>query len=178
MNRVIPTSLAGLVSFGVVCMSNWKFLWALLGCVVSLSIHAEARGDNTKIDLAPLIVVHANKSMQQALADLKTAIADNNYVYIREQNVDSRLTKTAYENDRVVFVYFCNFNLLNQALRIDSRVGVFLPCAITLIQRGNGVEMVAVNPKMISNKFNNARLNEICNKVSDDYRKILDEASL
>ena len=141
-------------------------------------MQANAKGQGSQKVLTPLIAIHTNKSMEKTLADLKMAIANNNYVYVREQNVDSKLTKIAYENNRVIYVYFCNFNMVSKALKMDSRVGVFLPCVITLIQREKGVDLVAVNPRVISKKLNDSRLTEICNKLTGDYLKILDEAAI
>ena len=68
--------------------------------------------------------------------------------------------------------------MLDQALKVDNRVGVFLPCRVTLIQRPQGVDMIAVNPKLIGRQLNDARLDDICDRLTQDYRNILDEASL
>ena len=138
----------------------------------------QAWGEDGSSKAALFIEVRVNKSVDQALVDLKQAITNNNYVFIRQQNVDSGLTNAAQENSRVIFVYFCNFGLLDHALRIDRRVGVFLPCKITLIQTPHGVAMIAVNPKQVSKHLNDKRLNEICDQLARDYRQILEEASI
>jgi cytochrome c oxidase cbb3-type subunit 3 len=159
-------------------MRNSGFLMWLLVCLIGLAVLPDARAGDGRGELAPLLVLRTAKPMERALSDLKEAIGNNNYVFIRQQNIDSRLTTTANENSRVVFVYFCNFGMLDQALKVDSRVGVFLPCMVMLIQRPEGVELVAVNPKLISSRLNDNRLNGICDQLTEDYRKILEEASL
>lgn len=145
---------------------------------MGLAVLPQAWGEDSNSKAALFIEVRVNKSMDQALADLKQAITNNNYVFIRQQNVDNGLINPAQENSRVIFVYFCNFGLLDQALKIDRRVGVFLPCKITLIQTPHGVAMIAVNPKQVSKHLNDQRLNEICDQLARDYRRILEEASI
>lgn len=129
-------------------------------------------------DMQPLIIVNTTKTMQQALAAVKAAIANNNYVYIREQNINSHLIDIKQENRKIIMVYFCNFSMLYRALQLEKRVGVFLPCKITLIQKTDHIEMVAINPKFISYRLNDKRLNPICEQLIKDYRAILEDASI
>lgn len=153
--------------------SVWLLLYVLVFGLTPVS-----RADENSNQSSPLIVVKTTKSMEQTLADLKQAISNNNYVFIRQQSIDSRLTDVTEENHQVIFVYFCNFNMLDRALKTDRRVGVFLPCKITLIQKPGYIKMVAINPKFISKQFDNGQLNHICNQLSRNYRQILDEAIL
>jgi cytochrome c oxidase cbb3-type subunit 3 len=153
-------------------------LLSLLLLVVGLGVATACYADKGNDQPTPLLVVTTTKSMQRALVDLKDTIANNNYVFIRQQNIDSRLTDVARENGRVILVYFCNFNMLDRALKKDSRVGVFLPCRITLIQKADHIEMVAINPKVIGKRLNEKKLNELCDQLSHDYSQILEEATL
>ena len=159
-------------------MGNGKFWLWILAFMTGLAELPQAWAEDGHGNAPFFIVAKMNKSMDQALGDLKQAITNNNYVFIRQQNVDKGLTNPEQENSRVIFVYFCNFGLLNQALKIDRRVGVFLPCRITLIQTPDGVKMIAVNPKLISKHLSNQRLAEICNQLTRDYNQILEEAAL
>jgi cytochrome c oxidase cbb3-type subunit 3 len=159
-------------------MKYSKSFLRVLVCVISLSIHSSNWAEESNNQIAPLISVKTPKSMQQAIADLKEAIVINNYVLIRLQNIDSRLTDVAVENDQVILVYFCNFGMLNRALNLDNRIGVFLPCKIILIQRSGYIEMVAINPKLISKQIKNKRLNEICDQLTRDYNHILEDATI
>lgn len=157
-------------------MSRRKLIFGAAAWLLGLALMPRAHGADGA--LAPFLLARTGKSMRQSLIDLKQAIADNNYVFIREQSVDGRLTRPADENRNVVFVYFCNFSMLDRALKVDERVGVFLPCRVTLIQRPQGVDLIAVNPKLIGTRLNDARLDDICDQLTRDYRSILDEASL
>ena len=149
--------------------------WLLL-----LALHAGAEETAPASDaFVPFIVVEAyGKTLKQAAADLKRAIDGNNYVYIREQTLDSRLVPQSQENPDILIIYFCNFGMLDKALKLDKRVGIFLPCRVTLIRGVDSVRMIAVNPKFISKSLGDARLAEICKRLADDYQTILNEASL
>jgi len=159
-------------------VKNGKSLLWLLVFMTGLAELPQAWGADGHGKDTFFIVAKMNKSMDQALGDLKQAITNNNYVFIRQQNVDKGLTNPEQENSHVIFVYFCNFGLLNQALKTDRRVGVYLPCKITLIQTPDGVNMIAVNPKLISKHLNNQRLAETCEQMTRDIHQILEEAAL
>lgn len=159
-------------------MKGNTYLLSSLLLMVGLIVTTASVADQSRDQPTPLLTVTTTKSMQQALVDLKDAIANNNYVFIRQQHIDSRLTDVASENGQVILVYFCNFNMLDRALKKDSRVGVFLPCRITLIQKSGHIEMVAINPKVIGKQLNEKRLNALCDQLSHDYSQILEEAAL
>ncbi|MEJ2107167.1 MAG: DUF302 domain-containing protein [Acidiferrobacteraceae bacterium] len=159
-------------------MNRGKNLLVCFVCLIGLCASATSLASEDRDPAAPLLVVKTFKTMDEALFDLKNAIADRNYVFIRQQNVDSRLTHSGTENKEVVLVYFCNFNMADRALKIDPRVGVFMPCKITLIRKANHIQMVAINPHMMSKQLKRAELSDICKQLTRDYKSILKEASL
>lgn len=98
--------------------SVWLLLYVLVFGLTPVS-HADENSNQS----SPLIVVKTTKSTEQTLADIKQAISNNNYVFIRQQSIDSRLTDVTEENHQVIFVYFCNFNMLDRALKPDRHTG-------------------------------------------------------
>ncbi|MEJ2053305.1 MAG: DUF302 domain-containing protein, partial [Calditrichaceae bacterium] len=74
--------------------------------------------------------------------------------------------------------YFCNFNMLNEALAIDPRVGLFLPCRVTVVEHHGKVQVMSINPKTLSHLFNNQELDQICGRMETLYQDILEEATL
>lgn len=117
--------------------------------------------------------------------DLKTTI-DNitkaaigkNYRIIRQQALDDGLAEKGKENNKQVIIYFCNFQLLNEALAVDPRVGLFLPCRITAVEHAGKVNVYAINPKRLSSLFNNYELDKLCDEMYDTYTSIIEEATL
>ena len=122
--------------------------------------------------------VESPYDLQTTIDNVKRAATSNNFVFIREQTLDSGIAPEGKENPKQHIVYFCNFGLLNQALATDPRVGLFLPCRITIVEREGKVTMMTINPKRMSKIFNNAELNEMCDQMTKQYQAIMEEASL
>ena len=74
-------------------------------------------------------------------------------------------------------VYFCNYEIINDALAIDPRVGMFLPCRITVIEHNGHVQAMSINPKRLSQLFNNDELDKACDRMYDTYSLILEKAT-
>lgn len=109
---------------------------------------------------------------------VKNALAGAGMRLIRAAPFDEHFVAKGKENARRIALDACDFNFLNQALAVDPRVGLFLPCRITVTAQGGKVLVMAINPKRLSAIFNNSELNELCEKMSQVYTEILDEATL
>lgn len=124
------------------------------------------------------VVYDSPYTMKETIAALKRAIAGKNFRLIRIQNIDDGLVEKTHEDLQKVIIYFCNFQLLNDALAVDPRVGLFLPCRVTVVERAGKVQVYALNPKHLSYLFNNAELNKLCDSMSQVYTDIIEEATL
>jgi cytochrome c oxidase cbb3-type subunit 3 len=127
---------------------------------------------------AAVLSMDSPYDLNTTVENIKRAISDNNFVFIREQKLDTGLAPEGKETPTEHIVYFCNFGLLNKALATDPRVGLFLPCRITVVERDGKVKMMVANPKRLSRIFNNSELNELCDQVTNMYQAIMEEASL
>ncbi|HHJ16992.1 MAG TPA: c-type cytochrome [Gammaproteobacteria bacterium] len=129
-------------------------------------------------DPEPVIRFESSYDLAQTLENLKQAVVGRNFRIIRVQYLDAGLAEPGKEDKRKVMLYFCNFAFLNDALAIDPRVGLFLPCRITLLESDNGVEVMSINPKNLSRLFNNSKLDDYCEQMHDVYAEIMEEATL
>lgn len=126
-----------------------------------------------------MLSVDSPYDMKTTIENIKRAVVSNNYVFIREQPLNFGLVPEGKEDPRQRIIYFCNFNQMNEAITADPRVGLFLPCRITVVEQEDGkVKMMAVNPKRLSAIFNNSELNEMCDEMTKRYMAIMEEASL
>jgi cytochrome c oxidase cbb3-type subunit 3 len=125
-----------------------------------------------------VIQYESSYDLEQTLENLKQAVVGRNFRIIRLQHLEEGLAKPGAENPRAVMLYFCNFALLNEALVIDPRVGLFLPCRITVLETGQGVQVSSINPKRLSHLFNNRELDRACQEMHDMYAEIIEEATL
>ncbi len=129
-------------------------------------------------DLEPVIMFESDYSLEQTLANLKQAVIGRNFRIIREQYLDEGLVAEGKEDKRRIILYFCNFAFLNDALAIDPRIGLFLPCRITLVETEHGVQLMSINPKNLSRLFNNSELDSYCEQMHDLYAEIMEDATL
>lgn len=125
-----------------------------------------------------VLTVDSPYDLQTTIENVKKAAASNNYLLIREQPLTAGLLPEGKEDPKQYIVYFCNFDFLNQALATDPRVGLFLPCRITIVERNGKVSLMTVNPKRLSKIFNNSELNEMCEQMTRQYLAIMEEATL
>lgn len=120
----------------------------------------------------------SDNSMKDTLDRLKGAISGANMTLIRVAPFDEGIAAKGRENPRRMIVDACDFTLVNQALSIDPRIGLFLPCRMTLVEEAGKVRVMTINPKRLSALFNNAELDELCKKMYDVYVDILEESTL
>ncbi|WP_310447880.1 c-type cytochrome [Thiobacillus sp.] len=126
----------------------------------------------------PVIIRESPYDLNTTVERVKTAVTTNNFFYGRVQTLEYGMTPPANENPNQVIVYFCNISLLNQALAIDPRVGMFLPCRVSIFEKNGKVQVMSVNPKVLSQLFNNSELNQLCEQLEQSYTAIIEEATL
>ena len=124
------------------------------------------------------LIVDSPYTFEETVANIKRSITGSNFVHIRDQALTEGFNVEEVKGSRQLIIYFCNFNFLYGALKIDPRVGMFLPCRITVTEKDGHVQMMSINPKHLSQLFNNNELNESCDEMHEVYLNILEDASL
>lgn len=127
----------------------------------------------------PTIAMESSYDLATTVENVKRAAVGKNFRIIRVQNLEDGLFEEKEQNNKQVIVYFCNFNFINMALSLDPRIGLFMPCRITVIEDGDGtVQLMSINPKYMSRMYNNAELDDACQEMYDTYVSIMEEATL
>lgn len=126
----------------------------------------------------PILVRDSTYSLAETMDKLKTAIAAANMRLIRVQTLDQGFVTEGRENPDQTIVYSCDFAFLNEALQVDPRVGLFLPCRVTVVRNGDRVQVMAINPKRLSRVFNNVELDRLCDRMHQVYIDLLEESVL
>lgn len=127
----------------------------------------------------PAILVRDSPySLEETIEKVKTAISGANMRLIRIQTLDQGYVPEGRENHDQTIVYSCDFGFLNEALKVDPRVGLFLPCRVTVVKQGDKVRVMSINPKQLSRVFNNAELDQLCDRMVQVYTNILEESVL
>ena len=125
-----------------------------------------------------VIVVDSPYGLEETVENLKQAITDQNFTLIRTEFLDHGLVDEGEENTKQVVVHFCNFGFLFEALTIDPRVGMFLPCRVTVIESEGKVQLMTINPLHLSDLFNNDELEKSCKEMHEVYTTLLEDASI
>jgi cytochrome c oxidase cbb3-type subunit 3 len=134
---------------------------------------------NKNDDEPPVIIMESPYSLDETVENLKQAITDKNFTLIRTDYLEHGLVEAGKENKKQVVLHFCNFGFLFDALAIDPRVGMFLPCRVTVIERDDGkVQLSTINPKRLGKLFNNHELDESCDQMYEVYRGLLEDATI
>jgi len=135
-------------------------------------------GAKTGADESPLITRESPYGLDETVEKLKNAIGAANLRLIRVEYFDQTFVDKDKENKHHVVVDSCDFSFLDQALKIDPRVGLFLPCRFTLSEHDGKVSVSTINPKRLSEIFNNDELNQLCDRMYHVYSDILDETTM
>jgi cytochrome c oxidase cbb3-type subunit 3 len=126
----------------------------------------------------PIIMIESDYSLAETVQNIQRAAIGKNFRIIRVQNLEEGLFPEEQQNKKQVVVYFCNFGFINKALSLDPRVGLFMPCQITVVEEEGKVHMMAINPRYLSRVYNNAELDQACTEMFNIYTEIMEEASL
>ncbi len=133
---------------------------------------------NKSEDESPVIVMDSPYGMDETVENLKQAITGQNFTLIRTDYLEHGLVEEGKENKNQVVLHFCNFDFLFEALTIDPRVGIFLPCRVTVVEKDGKVQLTTINPRRLSKLFNNHELDESCEQMYEVYSGLLEDATL
>lgn len=128
------------------------------------------------VDEPAVIARVSSYSVEDTVTKLQTAFNVANMRVVRTQAYDKGYAPEGRENTKRIAVDACDFSFINEALKLDPRVGLFLPCRVIVSEQGGEVRVMSVNPKRLSVFFNNAELNEMCDRMSKTYIEIIEEA--
>jgi cytochrome c oxidase cbb3-type subunit 3 len=126
----------------------------------------------------PALIADSPYSLDETVENIKQSITNQNFTLIRVDYLEHGLVPAGQENQKQVVVHFCNFGFLFKALAIDPRIGMFLPCRVTVVEKDGKVQVFAMNPERLSGLFNNEELNSACKEMTGVYKTILEDSVL
>lgn len=149
----------------------------LVSYIRSMELNHITDGKDDEI-LDDAIILDSPYSLEDTIDNLKQAIANQNFTLIRTDFVEHGFVEKGKENKKQVILHFCNFKFLYDALAVDPRIGIFLPCKVTVVEKDGKVQVMTINPMKLSNLFNNDELKRACRELTDIYKTILEDAVL
>ncbi|MCB1800467.1 MAG: c-type cytochrome [Gammaproteobacteria bacterium] len=130
-------------------------------------------------DERPTHIYDSPHDFETTLANVKAALTGANFRIFPDRLLEQGLIDEFSVNTRQVGVRFCNFNVLYGMLKIEPRLGIVLPCRITVIERADGSVTLAVpNLRVVSRWFNNDELVDLWDRMEETFVEIIEEVTL
>ncbi|MGV6827285.1 MAG: c-type cytochrome [bacterium] len=126
----------------------------------------------------PTYIIESPYEFDETVNNINQALTGSNFRLFPQRVLEEGLTDEFSHNIKQVSVRFCNFKRLYRLINTEPRLGVALPCRITVIEREGKVLLVAPNLLLLSDLFNNDELRAQAEIMDEMVRDILDEATL
>jgi cytochrome c oxidase cbb3-type subunit 3 len=127
----------------------------------------------------PTHVYESPNDFDTTVANVKMALSGANFRIFPDRFLEQGLVDEFSVNQREIGIRFCNFNVLYGMLKIEPRLGVVLPCRITILEREDGrVLLVIPNLRVVSRWFNNDELVGLWDRMEETFQEIIEEATL
>lgn len=127
----------------------------------------------------PSHVFESPYDFETTVRNVKQALAGNNFRIFPDRFLEQGLTDEFSVDQRQVGIRFCNFNELYSMLNIEPRLGVVLPCRVTILERPDGKVMLVIpNLRVIARWFNNDQLIRLWDHMEETFAEIIDEVTL
>lgn len=130
-------------------------------------------------DERPTHVYESPYDFDTTVRNVKAALTGANFRIFPDRYLDQGLIDEFSVNTRQVGVRFCNFNVMYGMLKIEPRLGVVLPCRITILERKDkSVLLVVPNLRVVSRWFNNDELVGLWDRMESTFKEIVEEVTL
>lgn len=130
-------------------------------------------------DERPTHVYESPYDFDTTVANVKAALTGANFRIFPDRFLEQGLIDEFSVNARQIGVRFCNFNVLYGMLKVEPRLGVVLPCRITIMERDDGeVLLVVPNLRVVSRWFNNDELVGLWDRMEETFVEIIEEVTL
>ena len=130
-------------------------------------------------DERPTHVYDSPYDFETTVSNVKAALTGANFRIFPDRLLEQGLTDEFSVNTRQIGIRFCNFSVLFGMLKIEPRLGIVLPCRITIMEREDGSVILTVpNLRVVSRWFNNDELVELWDRMEETFVEIVEEATL
>lgn len=113
-------------------------------------------------------------SMDDAEARTRAALTDGGFGVLTEIDVQATMKKKIDKDmDGYRILGACNPNMAWEAIGMEARLGVMLPCNVILREIEGGVEVSAIDPVASMVAVENDELNVVAGQVRDMLAKVV-----
>lgn len=139
----------------------------------------QATAEKLDAEERPTHVFESPYDFDQTVNNVKAALTGANFRIFPDRMLEQGLIDEFSVNTRQVGIRFCNFNVLYGMLKIEPRLGVVLPCRITVMEQPDGTILLVIpNLRVVSRWFNNDELVGLWDRMEETFTGIIDEVTL
>jgi cytochrome c oxidase cbb3-type subunit 3 len=125
------------------------------------------------------LVIDSPYDFLTTINNLKQSLQGLNFRYFPDRYLEMGLAADSVINKKQLSLRFCNFKQLYKIINIEPRLGVVLPCRVTVVEEDDGsVKIYTMNMQMVSRLFNNSQLEETAREMHQGLMEVIDEATL
>lgn len=109
---------------------------------------------------------------------VREALKGNNFRVFGDRFLEQGLSGFEEQRSKNTRIRFCNFKNLYGMLGIDPRLGILLPCGLTVVENDDGsVDLIAMNVNAIVSVFNNDQLTALSEVMLEAITLVVEEAT-
>ncbi|OQP66574.1 hypothetical protein A3860_13925 [Niastella vici] len=114
-------------------------------------------------------------SFQEAINKVTDELKKEGFGIITEIDLKEKFKeKIGVDFRRYTILGACNPKLAYEAVQLEDKIGVMLPCNILVQEHENGgVEVSAINPMNAMDVVNNERLSLLANEIGQKLQKVI-----
>jgi len=112
---------------------------------------------------------------EEAIEKVTEALKSEGFGILTEIDVKETLKKKLNVDFRPYRILgACNPPFAYQALQVEDKVGIILPCNVIVQEKENGVEIAAVDPVASMQAIDNPKLGEIAGEIRQRLQRVID----
>lgn len=116
-----------------------------------------------------------NTSFDEAVEMASAGLSKEGFSVITEINLHEKFReKLGIDFKRYRILGACNPSYAHEAIKLEEKIGVMLPCNVLVIEQGKqNIEIVAVNPVVSMTGVDNPSLAMVAQPVTDKLRNFI-----
>ena len=149
----------------------------IVSYVRSFETHYET--ENEQDEEPPTLVFDSPYDFITTVGNIKQSLQGLNFRYFPDRYMEMGLADDSLINKKQLSLRFCNFKQLYKMINTEPRLGVILPCRVTVVEDDEGqVRIYVMNMKTVARLFNNSQLTETAKAMHDSLMQLIEEATL
>ena len=116
------------------------------------------------------------KSFDDAVQSVEEEVAKAGMRVLHVHDVQKTLVEKGFERAPFKIIEFCNAAYASEVLSADIRIGIFLPCRITVYVEKEETHISGMRPLMLSQFFPKAGIESTLEKIDQKVQEILSAA--